>query len=162
MQDVVIVAGIRTPVGSYGGSLKSTPVVQLGALVLKETLKQAGLRPVCDESVLQFEPDALRGRGMIELEQAPYDEAGLVGSSIYTLARFAIDTTNSSIRNTISSFPLPDALTIYQFGSPRGDDACFVFLDTRVKWISYDIDKLVFRRLCAIADRGVIPADAIP
>ena len=73
MQDVVIVAGMRTPVGSYGGTLKSTPVVQLGALVLRETLKKAGLRPVSDESVLQFEPDALRGRGRIELEQAPYD-----------------------------------------------------------------------------------------
>ena len=44
MTDVVIVAGTRTPVGAFGGTLKSTPVVQLGALVLKETLKKAGLR----------------------------------------------------------------------------------------------------------------------
>ncbi|MEJ2024931.1 MAG: acetyl-CoA C-acyltransferase, partial [Deltaproteobacteria bacterium] len=46
MRDVVIVAGARTPVGSFGGSLNSVPVVDLGALVLKETLKKAGLRPV--------------------------------------------------------------------------------------------------------------------
>ena len=73
MQEVVIVAGMRTAVGAYGGMLKSTPVVQLGALVLKETLKKAGLRPVSSQTLLQFEPDALSDRGMIELEQAAYD-----------------------------------------------------------------------------------------
>ena len=36
MTDVVIVAGVRTPVGTFGGTLKATPVVDLGALVLKE------------------------------------------------------------------------------------------------------------------------------
>ncbi len=96
-----------------------------------------------------------------QLEQPLYDEAGMCGSSIYTLARFAIDApNNSTLSSTLSSFPLPDAETLYQFGSPRGDDACFVFLDTRVVWLSYEIDKIIFRRLTAIADRGVIPADA--
>jgi acetyl-CoA C-acetyltransferase len=46
MRNTVIVSGARTAVGNYGGSLKSIPVVELGALVLKETLKKAGLRPV--------------------------------------------------------------------------------------------------------------------
>lgn len=73
MEDVVIVSGMRTPVGAFGGTLKSTPVVQLGALVLKETLKKANLRPVAMESQTRFEPDALKGRGMIELEQEAYD-----------------------------------------------------------------------------------------
>ncbi len=41
MGDVVIVSGVRTPVGSFGGTLKATPVVDLGALVLKETLKKS-------------------------------------------------------------------------------------------------------------------------
>ena len=39
MSDVVIVSGARTPVGSFGGTLKTTPVVDLGTLVLKNTLK---------------------------------------------------------------------------------------------------------------------------
>jgi hypothetical protein len=30
MQDVVIVSGVRTAVGTFGGSLKSVPVVELG------------------------------------------------------------------------------------------------------------------------------------
>ena len=73
MRDVVIVSGARTPVGAFGGSLKTTQVVQLGALVLKETLKKAGLRPVATEKLTQFEPDALKGRGMVELEKEFYD-----------------------------------------------------------------------------------------
>ena len=73
MEDVVIVSGVRTPVGTFGGSLKTTPVVQLGALVLKETLKKVSLRPVASEALIQFEPDSLKGIGMIELEKERYD-----------------------------------------------------------------------------------------
>jgi len=73
MRDVVIVGGMRTPVGSFGGSLKSTSVVTLGSLVLKETLKNLGLRPFASEELTSFEPDALRGLGMIELEKNAYD-----------------------------------------------------------------------------------------
>ncbi|MCG2777283.1 MAG: acetyl-CoA C-acetyltransferase, partial [Desulfobacterales bacterium] len=73
MKDVVIVSGVRTPVGTFGGSLKTTPVVQLGALVLKETLKKVSLRPVATEALTQFGPDSLNGIGMIELEKEGYD-----------------------------------------------------------------------------------------
>ncbi len=73
MGDVVVVSGKRTPVGTFGKTLKSTPVVDLGALVLKETLKSAKLRPVATENLTQFEPDALKGVGMIDLEKKAYD-----------------------------------------------------------------------------------------
>ena len=73
MRDVVIVGGMRTPVGSFGGSLKSTSVVTLGSLILKETLKQLGLRPFASEELKTFEPDALKGLGVIELEKNTYD-----------------------------------------------------------------------------------------
>jgi acetyl-CoA C-acetyltransferase len=73
MRDAVIVGGMRTPVGSFGGSLKSTSVVTLGSLILKETLKQLGLRPFASEELTSFEPDALKGSGMIELEKNTYD-----------------------------------------------------------------------------------------
>ena len=73
MRDVVIVSGMRTPVGAFGGTLKSTPVVQLGALVLKETLKKVNLRPVATDNLTQFDPDALKGTGMIDLEKGAYD-----------------------------------------------------------------------------------------
>ena len=73
MRDVVIVAGARTPVGTFGGSLKSVPVVQLGALALKEALKKAGLRPVTGEAMTRVEPDALSGLGMVDLEKGYHD-----------------------------------------------------------------------------------------
>lgn len=73
MRDVVIIGGARTPVGAFGGSLKTIPVVQLGSLVLKETLKRAGLRPLATEGLTHFEPDSLKGTGMIDLEKEAYD-----------------------------------------------------------------------------------------
>ncbi|MCD6294015.1 MAG: acetyl-CoA C-acetyltransferase [Deltaproteobacteria bacterium] len=73
MGDVVVVSGKRTPVGTFGKTLKSTPVVELGALVLKETLKNVQLKPVATDNLMQFEPDALKGLGMIDLEKQAYD-----------------------------------------------------------------------------------------
>jgi acetyl-CoA C-acetyltransferase len=73
MEDVVVVSGARTPVGAFGGALKSTPVVQLGALALKGALKKARLRPVATEDITRFEPDSLKDAGMIELEREAYD-----------------------------------------------------------------------------------------
>ncbi len=73
MKDVVIVSGIRTAVGSFGGSLKSTPVVEMGALVLKETLKKVGLRPDAGKELTRFEPDFLTGQGKVNLEKKTYD-----------------------------------------------------------------------------------------
>jgi acetyl-CoA C-acetyltransferase len=75
MRDVVIISGVRTPVGNFNGSLTEIPVVQLGALVLKETLKKAGLRPVASDGQKQVAPDALRDQGMVELETLAYDFA---------------------------------------------------------------------------------------
>ena len=45
MKEVVIVDAIRTPVGSFGGSLKSIPAVELGTIVVKEIIKRNNLDP---------------------------------------------------------------------------------------------------------------------
>jgi len=45
MQEVVILSGVRTPIGAFGGSLREVPVARLGALVLDEALKRSGLEP---------------------------------------------------------------------------------------------------------------------
>ncbi|MCG8641119.1 MAG: acetyl-CoA C-acetyltransferase [Desulfobacterales bacterium] len=68
MQNVVIVSSSRTPVGAYGGSLKSIPVAELGAITLKQTLKNACLRPVTSEDSIRMGPEAIRDEGTIELE----------------------------------------------------------------------------------------------
>ncbi|MFM0096611.1 acetyl-CoA C-acetyltransferase [Paraburkholderia nemoris] len=45
MKRAAIVSPVRTPVGTFGGSLRSVPVEELGALVTKEVLKRTGLDP---------------------------------------------------------------------------------------------------------------------
>jgi acetyl-CoA C-acetyltransferase len=45
MEDVVIVAGVRTAVGDFGGSLKDIPPTELGAKVIAEAVRRAGLEP---------------------------------------------------------------------------------------------------------------------
>ncbi|HAY32653.1 MAG TPA: acetyl-CoA C-acetyltransferase [Ignavibacteria bacterium] len=45
MNDTVIVAAVRTPVGSFMGSLSSLKGPELGAIVIKEAIKQAGIKP---------------------------------------------------------------------------------------------------------------------
>lgn len=42
-KDVVIVSACRTPIGSFGGTLKDTPSRKLGAIVMAEALKRAGI-----------------------------------------------------------------------------------------------------------------------
>lgn len=44
-KEVVIVSACRTAIGSMGGSLKNTPVVDLGTIVMKEAIKRAGIKP---------------------------------------------------------------------------------------------------------------------
>jgi acetyl-CoA C-acetyltransferase len=43
MRDVVIVSAVRTAIGAYGGALKDVPAADLGAIVIKEALKRAGV-----------------------------------------------------------------------------------------------------------------------
>ena len=53
MQEVVIVSGVRTPIGRFGGAFKDVSASELGSLVIKSALDQANLRPdQVDEVVL--------------------------------------------------------------------------------------------------------------
>ena len=44
MRDVVIVSAARTPIGSFGGSLKSVPTRTLGAIAVKAAIERAGIK----------------------------------------------------------------------------------------------------------------------
>jgi acetyl-CoA C-acetyltransferase len=45
MKDVVIVSAVRTPIGAFNGSLASLTAPQLGAIVIREALVRAGIKP---------------------------------------------------------------------------------------------------------------------
>ena len=51
--EVVILSGCRTPIGSFGGSLIDTSAPELGALVVREAVARAGVKPEqVDEVIL--------------------------------------------------------------------------------------------------------------
>jgi len=83
MTEVVIVSGARTAIGTFGGSLKDVPVVELGALVIKEALQRAGLRPDPGEKLLSYAPGTLAGTGIIALDARYCDwDQSLQGTQI--------------------------------------------------------------------------------
>ena len=66
MNEAVIVSGVRTAIGNYGGALQDVPAVKLGATVIQGALKKAGLKPKGDTT---YAPEALKNQGVIELEK---------------------------------------------------------------------------------------------
>ena len=50
--ETVIVSAVRTPFGSFGGSLKDISATSLGALVIKEAVARAGISANCVDNVI--------------------------------------------------------------------------------------------------------------
>ena len=73
MSEVVIVSGVRTAIGTFGQGLKEQPAARLGAIVIKDVLKRAGLRPKSSAKLMDYGPRSLAGGGLSELEQKYYD-----------------------------------------------------------------------------------------
>ena len=51
-REVVILSAVRTPVGRYLGTLAATPAVKLGAIVIAEAVKRAGVDVTDVEEVI--------------------------------------------------------------------------------------------------------------
>ena len=45
IRDAVIISAVRTPVGKFLGALKSFKATDLGAIVVRESVKRAGVAP---------------------------------------------------------------------------------------------------------------------
>ena len=52
MREVVIVSAARTPIGSFGGSLKDIPTRKLGAIAIKGAVERAGIKPEMVDEVI--------------------------------------------------------------------------------------------------------------
>jgi len=50
--EIVICAPVRTAIGTYNGSLKTTPATQLGATVIKDVVKRSGIDPAKIDGVV--------------------------------------------------------------------------------------------------------------
>ncbi|AZR74060.1 acetyl-CoA acetyltransferase [Anoxybacter fermentans] len=52
MREVIIASAVRTPIGTFGGTLKDVKATDLGAIVIKEAIKRAGIKPENVEEVI--------------------------------------------------------------------------------------------------------------
>ena len=82
MKNVVIVSGARTAVGSFGGGLKDIRAVDLGALVIREAIRRACLRPDLSATVRSCRPDVFKDVEKTELRKK-YDDYPETFAPIY-------------------------------------------------------------------------------
>ena len=75
-KEPVIIEGVRTPIGIFGGALKDIEAVELGGLVVKEVLKRAGVRPAVSSEMKELRPSVLRDveRSEIEAKHMNWEE----------------------------------------------------------------------------------------
>jgi acetyl-CoA C-acetyltransferase len=73
MAEAVIVSGVRTAIGNYGGSLQDVPATKLGAVVIKGALKKLGLKPKVDPKLMDYAPELLKNDGLTEIEKKSMD-----------------------------------------------------------------------------------------
>jgi acetyl-CoA C-acetyltransferase len=85
MQDAVIVSACRTPTGKFLGGLKSLSATELGALVVREAVRRAGIDPaLVDECIMGNVVSAGLG-------QAPARQAALRGGLSDRVAALTIN-----------------------------------------------------------------------
>lgn len=71
-KEIVLVGATRTAIGGFGGSLKDVPTRELGAIVIKEALNRAGIKPEhVDEVIMGCVLQA--GLGQSVVRQASVD-----------------------------------------------------------------------------------------
>lgn len=73
MREIVIVSGARTAVGNFGCALNGVKTVDIGALVIKEAIKRAGLRPSLSDFVKSSRPDVFGEFDLTDLNRKYYD-----------------------------------------------------------------------------------------
>ncbi|MBW1990243.1 MAG: acetyl-CoA C-acyltransferase, partial [Deltaproteobacteria bacterium] len=73
MKEVVIVGGARTPIGSFGGQLKTVSAKELGKLAMKGVFKKLNLRPEAGAGQKEISPDKIRDAGRASIEEEAYD-----------------------------------------------------------------------------------------
>lgn len=69
MPEAVIVSAVRTAIGNFGGTLRDVPAARLGAIVIKEAMCRAGVRPFRDPELLALGPVAFANDILTELEE---------------------------------------------------------------------------------------------
>lgn len=104
MDQIVLAAGCRTAVGSFGGSLKGLSASDLGGIVVKEAINRAGLKPedideVVMGSVGQIAENAFVARTSSIKAGIPYTATALTVNRLCSSGLQAILTAAQEIQN---------------------------------------------------------------
>lgn len=153
MRDVYVVSCCRTAVGSFGGSLKDIPAAQLGAIVIKEALNRACVKPEwVDETIFGNVLSASLGQNVarqcalgagIPIEKPAYSINMVCGSGLKSVMEAA-----SSIKagdaeivvagGTENMSAAPFAVPAARWGARMGDSK---MIDVMIKdglWDAYN------------------------
>ena len=98
-QDVVIIGGVRTPIGSYKGSLKNMRADQLGSIVIKEVLRRCKINENEIDEVIMGQV-LTAGNGQNPARQAAIN----AGIPILKPAHIINQVCGSGLRAVISAF----------------------------------------------------------
>src|SRR6185503_12965435 len=130
MKEVVIISAVRTPIGSFGGSLKDFSATQLGAIAIKAAVEKAGLKADQIQEVLM---------GCVlqaNLGQAPARQAsmvaGLPNNVIATTINKVCASGMKAIAQAAQSIMLGDADIIVAGGMESMSGV--PFYDAKVRW----------------------------
>lgn len=129
MQEVVIVSAVRTPIASFGGALKGYGATNLGALVIKEAIRRAGIQgEQVDEVIMGNVLQAGLG-------QNPARQAALkAGLPVETTAQTINVVCGSGLKSVISAaqaIKSGDADIVVAGGMENMSNAPFVLEQTR-------------------------------
>ncbi len=111
--DIVIVSGVRTAIGSFGGSFKDVHQHDLGAAVIREAVKRAGIEPQSVDEVV------VGNVGQVA-------ESGFIGRICQLRAGLPLETTAYSVNRQCGSGlqAVADAMMALQTGQARVAVAC--------------------------------------
>jgi acetyl-CoA C-acetyltransferase len=129
-KEVYIVAAVRTPIGSFGGSLKSFTATQLGGMVIKAVLEKVQLDPSKVDEVI-FGSVIQAGLGQAPARQAAI-YGGLPHKVICTTVNKVCASGMKSIAQAAQSILLGDADIIVAGGMESMSNV--PFYNTQQRW----------------------------
>lgn len=130
MKEVYIVSAVRTPMGSFGGSLKGFSATELGSFAIKGAVEKAGIKPEDVQEVLMG--NVLQaGLGQAPARQAA-KFAGLPDSTICTTINKVCASGTKSVMLAAQSIILGDADVVVAGGMESMSNV--PYYNTDIRW----------------------------
>ena len=140
MADVFLLSGVRTPIGKYLGGLAEVPATQLGAIVIAEAMRRAGVPPERVEEVILGNV-IQAGTG-----QSPARQSALKAGLPDTIAAFTVNKVCGSglkaVMLAAQAIRAGDAELIVAGGIESMSRAPYLLFDARSGW-KYGDQKVV-------------------